>query len=89
MTLTGCVARRVNTVAPGPILTDGTKRHAASTGQALDALCEEMTSKQIIQRCGPYPDPGPSVIRPALGSAGHLVQGGHLTTYQSDKADAS
>lgn len=53
MTLTGCVARRVNTVAPGPILTDGTKRHAASTGQALDALCEEMTCKQIIQRCGP------------------------------------
>ena len=44
--------RRVNTVAPGPILTDGTKAHAARCGQALEVLCEEMTSQQIIRRCG-------------------------------------
>ena len=38
-------------MAPGPVLTDGTKAHAARCGQALEVLCEEMTSQQIIRRC--------------------------------------
>lgn len=41
---------RVNAVCPGPILTDGTKRHARMLGVTLEEACREMTSRQIIPR---------------------------------------
>jgi NAD(P)-dependent dehydrogenase (short-subunit alcohol dehydrogenase family) len=41
---------RVNAVCPGPILTDGTKRHAAMLGVTLEEACREMTLRQIIPR---------------------------------------
>ena len=41
---------RVNAVCPGPILTDGTKRHAQMLGVTLEEACREMTSHQIIPR---------------------------------------
>lgn len=41
---------RVNAVCPGPILTDGTKRHAAMLGVSLEEACADMTSHQIIPR---------------------------------------
>ncbi|CAL8468178.1 g7717 [Coccomyxa elongata] len=43
---------RVNAVCPGPILTDGTARHAASVGQLTEALCQEMTAPLILKRMG-------------------------------------
>ena len=44
---------RVNAVCPGPILTDGTKRHAQMLGVTLEEACREMTSRQIIPRSDP------------------------------------
>jgi NAD(P)-dependent dehydrogenase (short-subunit alcohol dehydrogenase family) len=41
---------RVNAVCPGPILTDGTMRHAQMLGVTLEEACREMTSHQIIPR---------------------------------------
>ena len=46
------VACRVNAVCPGPILTDGTARHAASFGKSTDDLCQEMTAPLILKRMG-------------------------------------
>lgn len=42
---------RVNAVCPGPILTDGTQRHANMLAVTLEEACAEMTSHQIIPRC--------------------------------------
>lgn len=44
---------RVNAICPGPILTDGTKRHADMLGVTLEEACREMTSHQIIPRLAP------------------------------------
>ena len=44
---------RVNAVCPGPILTDGTARHAASLGISLEVAIADMTSRQILPRCPP------------------------------------
>ena len=41
---------RVNAVCPGPILTEGTARHAASLGVSLEQACADMTSRQILPR---------------------------------------
>ncbi|KAK9853596.1 hypothetical protein WJX84_007111 [Apatococcus fuscideae] len=43
---------RVNTICPGPIFTEGTKRHAAGAGQTVDELVAEMTSHMIMHRMG-------------------------------------
>ncbi|KAK9816236.1 hypothetical protein WJX74_006702 [Apatococcus lobatus] len=43
---------RVNTVCPGPILTEGTKRHAAGSGQTVEELIAEMTCHMIMHRLG-------------------------------------
>ncbi|KAK9845875.1 hypothetical protein WJX81_004790 [Elliptochloris bilobata] len=64
---------RVNTVAPGPILTDGTRRHAESSGQALEVLCEEMTCKQIIQRMGTVDEVAAAVAFLASGDASYIT----------------
>ncbi len=47
---------RVNAVCPGPILTEGTARHAALLGVTLEEACAEMTSHQILPRCGRLQD---------------------------------
>ena len=41
---------RVNAVCPGPTLTEGTKRHAASQGKSLQEAVKEMTSHMIMPR---------------------------------------
>ena len=41
---------RVNAVCPGPILTEGTRRHAASQGKTMDEIVSEMTGHMIIHR---------------------------------------
>jgi NAD(P)-dependent dehydrogenase (short-subunit alcohol dehydrogenase family) len=41
---------RVNAVCPGPIMTEGTARHAASLGKTLDEVVAEMTGQMIIHR---------------------------------------
>lgn len=43
---------RVNAVCPGPTLTEGTKRHAASQGKSLEEAVKEMTSHMIMPRMG-------------------------------------
>ena len=43
---------RVNAVCPGPILTEGTARHAASEGKSVEELCAEMSSQLILKRMG-------------------------------------
>jgi NAD(P)-dependent dehydrogenase (short-subunit alcohol dehydrogenase family) len=43
---------RVNAVAPGPILTDGTRKHAADLGEPLEKVCADMVSNLAIKRMG-------------------------------------
>ena len=43
---------RVNAVCPGPILTDGTRRHAKDLGQSLEKVCADMVSNLAIKRMG-------------------------------------
>ena len=43
---------RVNTVAPGPILTAGTARHAAGVGQSLERVIADMVAGLVIKRMG-------------------------------------
>lgn len=38
---------QVNTVLPGPILTDGTRRHAASLGMTLEEVTAEMVRRSL------------------------------------------
>ena len=42
----------MNALCPGPILTSGSARHAASAGKTLEELCQEMTEPLIIKRMG-------------------------------------
>ncbi len=39
-------------MCPGPILTDGTGRHAASVSKSTEELCDEMTAPLILKRMG-------------------------------------
>jgi NAD(P)-dependent dehydrogenase (short-subunit alcohol dehydrogenase family) len=43
---------RVNCVAPGPILTDGTRKHAADLGEPLEKVCADMVAGLAIKRMG-------------------------------------
>ena len=43
---------RVNAVCPGPILTDGTARHAASQNKTVAEVTDELTSHLILKRMG-------------------------------------
>lgn len=43
---------RVNAVAPGPILTDGTRKHAADLGESLEKVCADMVAGLAIPRMG-------------------------------------
>ena len=44
------VACRVNAVCPGPILTEGTQRHADSQGVSLEAACQDMIGRMVMPR---------------------------------------
>jgi NAD(P)-dependent dehydrogenase (short-subunit alcohol dehydrogenase family) len=43
---------RVNCVAPGPILTDGTRKHAADLGEPLEKVCADMVAGLALKRMG-------------------------------------
>ncbi|EWM22604.1 short-chain dehydrogenase reductase sdr [Nannochloropsis gaditana] len=43
---------RVNAVCPGPILTEATKRHAASQGKSMEEMVSELTGHMIQHRMG-------------------------------------
>jgi NAD(P)-dependent dehydrogenase (short-subunit alcohol dehydrogenase family) len=43
---------RCNAVAPGPILTEATARHAASLGKTLDDIVGDLTSHLLLKRMG-------------------------------------
>lgn len=43
---------RVNAVCPGPILTDGTRKHAADLGESLEKVCADMVAGLAIKRMG-------------------------------------
>ena len=43
---------RVNSVSSGPILTEGTARHAAGLGRTLDEVKAELTSHLVLKRMG-------------------------------------
>lgn len=76
---------RVNAVCPGPILTDGTKRHAAMLGVSLEEACAEMTSHQIIPRMGTVDEVAAAVAFLASDEAGFItghpliIDGGYTT----------
>lgn len=42
----------MNALCPGPIITSGTTKHAASVGKTLEELCQEMTEPLILKRMG-------------------------------------
>ena len=44
------MACRVNAVCPGPILTEGTQRHADSQGVSLEAACQDMIGRMVMPR---------------------------------------
>ena len=44
------MACRVNAVCPGPILTEGTQRHADSQGVSLEAACQDMVGRMVMPR---------------------------------------
>lgn len=69
---------RVNTVCPGPILTDGTERHAASEGKSVKELCSEMTSHLILKRMG-LPEEVASAVAFLASDEASFITGASLT----------
>lgn len=62
----GPVASRVNAVCPGPILTEGTQRHADSQGVSLEAACQDMIGRMVMPRWVMHTTPTPPWIQPAM-----------------------
>ncbi len=58
----GPVASRVNAVCPGPILTEGTQRHADSQGVSLEAACQDMIGRMVMPRWVMHTTPTPPWI---------------------------
>lgn len=69
---------RVNAVCPGPILTDGTARHAASEGKSVDELCSEMTGHLILKRMG-LPEEVASAVAFLASDEASFITGASLT----------
>ena len=69
---------RVNTVCPGPILTDGTARHAASEGKSVEDLCSEMASHLILKRMG-LPEEVASAVAFLASDEASFITGASLT----------
>jgi len=74
---------RVNAVCPGPILTEATARHAASTGQSLDEVVDDLTRSLAIKRMGTPDEVAQAVLFLASSQASYitgtslLVDGGY------------
>ncbi len=74
-----CLApARVNAVCPGPILTEGTARHAASEGKSVEQICADMTGQLILQRMGTVEEVAAAVAFLASEEAS-FITGTHLT----------
>lgn len=75
---------RVNAVCPGPILTEGTKRHAASEGKSVEEAVKEMTSHMIMPRMGRAEEVAAAVAFLACSDASFItgatlnVDGGYM-----------
>ncbi|DBB10775.1 hypothetical protein WJX82_008523 [Trebouxia sp. C0006] len=75
---------RVNAVCPGPILTEGTRRHAASEGKSVEEAVKEMTSHMIMPRMGRAEEVAAAVAFLACNDASFItgatlnVDGGYM-----------
>ena len=69
---------RVNAVCPGPILTEGTARHAANEGKSVEEICADMTSGLILRRMGRVEEVAAAVAFLASEESSFMT-GTHLT----------
>ena len=78
-------APRVNAICPGPTLTEGTRRHAASQGKSMDEACKEMTSHMIMPRSVLQPSAYMSMLmcNPALTFHGSAAIHAYLVSRPS------
>lgn len=78
--VTGCAVEwhRVNAVCPGPILTEGTARHAANEGKSVEEICADMTSGLILKRMGRVEEVAAAVAFLASEESSFMT-GTHLT----------
>ena len=65
-------------MCPGPILTEGTARHAASQGKSVEQICADMTGQLILQRMGTVQEVAAAVAFLASEEAS-FITGTHLT----------
>ena len=68
---------RVNCVCPGPILTEGTARHAASVGKSIEAVQKELTNHLVLKRMGRPDEVAKAVLFLASDDAS-FITGSHL-----------
>lgn len=64
---------RVNVVCPGPVLTDGTARHAASVGKTIQEVTDELTAHLILKRMGRVQEVASAVLFLASDEASFIT----------------
>lgn len=64
---------RVNCVCPGPVLTDGTARHAASVGKTVAEVTDELTAHLILKRMGRVQEVASAVLFLASDEASFIT----------------
>eukprot|EP00891_Asterochloris_glomerata_P003817 jgi/Astpho2/3817/Aster-x1174 len=69
---------RVNAVCPGPILTEGTQRHADSQGVSLEAACQDMIGRMVMPRMG-QPEEVASCVAFLASSDASFMTGSAMT----------